>query len=80
MMSPLILKHLTSHDLPAEWAKRLPSDLRFSVVIVTEKTVPKQSKTKPTDTPLFGIWRDYEVAQDVGTYVRHLRRARFETR
>ena len=72
-MYPLILEHLTSHDLPAEWALLLPSDLMFSVVIVTEKTVPKQLKVKPTDRPLFGIWRDYEVAEDVGDYVRHLR-------
>jgi len=78
-MYSLILEHLTSHDLPAKWAKQLPSDLMFSVVIVTEKTVAKQLKAKPTDTPLFGIWRDYEMTQDVGDYVRHLRRARFET-
>lgn len=70
MRSPLILKHLTSHELPAEWAMQLPSNLRFSVVIVTEKT-------QATDTPLFGIWRDYEIAQDVETYVRHLRSKRF---
>jgi hypothetical protein len=80
MRSPLILKHLTSHELPAEWAMQLPSNLRFSVVIVTEKTVSKQlEKTQATDTPLFGIWRDYEIAQDVEAYVRHLRSKRFET-
>jgi len=35
IMYPLILEHLTSHDLPAEWALLIPSDLMFSVVIVT---------------------------------------------
>ncbi len=80
MRSPLILKHLTSNELPTEWAMQLPSNLRFSVVIVTEKTVSKPlQKTQATDTPLFGIWRDYEIAQDVEAYVRHLRSKRFET-
>lgn len=30
-------------------------------------------------TPLFGIWRDYEESQDVDSYVRQLRRNRFES-
>ncbi len=80
-MLPLVLKHLTRNDLPAKWAKQLPTGQVFSVVIVTEKLVPKQSnieQTKKSHTPLFGIWRDYEATQDVEDYIRHLRRSRFE--
>ncbi len=80
-MLPLVFKHLTSNDLPAEWAKQLPKGQVFSVVIVTEKSLHKQSNLEPTDkshTPLFGIWRDYKATQDVGDYIRLLRRSRFE--
>ncbi|TGO03528.1 hypothetical protein PN36_05250 [Candidatus Thiomargarita nelsonii] len=60
-MLPLVLKHLTSNDLPAKWAKQLPTG---QVVIVTEKLVPKQSNIEQSHTPLFGIWRDYEATQN----------------
>ncbi len=79
MKSPLILKHLTNHDLPIEWTKQLPLGHQFSVIIMIEKTVQLKTQAISTDTPLFGIWRDYDDAQNVGTYVRHLRRNRFET-
>ena len=76
-MSPLVLKHLTSNDLPAKWAKQLPTGQVFSVVIVAEKMVSKQLADQ-SHAPLFGIWRDYEATQDVENYVRNLRRSRFE--
>ena len=78
-MLPLVLKHLTSNDLPAEWAKQLPTGQVFSVVIVTEKSLHEPSNIEPTEkshTPLFGIWRDYEATQDVEDYVRYLRKNR----
>ncbi len=78
-MFPLVLKHLTSNDLPAKWAKQLPTGQVFSVIIVREKLVPGQSNiADKSHTPLFGIWRDYEAIQDVEDYVRNLRRSRFE--
>lgn len=79
-MYPLVFKHLTCHDLPKEWAKQLPAEQVFSVMIVTEKPVPQQSIEELAEikTPLFGIWRDYEPCQNVEEYVRHLRRNRFE--
>ena len=79
-MSHLILEHLTRNELPTEWAKQLPTGHTFSVMIVTERCTPP-SNTPALDsiqTPLFGIWRDYEACQDVDGYVRHLRRNRFE--
>jgi len=82
MKSPLILKHLTNHDLPVEWTKQLPLGHQFSVIIMTEKTVsePLKNQLIAIDTPLFCIWRDYDDTQNVETYVRHLRRNRFESR
>jgi len=78
-MFPLVLKHLTSNDLPAKWAKQLPTGQFFSVVIMAEKTIqPNIEESDKNHTPLFGIWRDYEATQDVGEYIRHLRRNRFE--
>jgi hypothetical protein len=35
-MSYLILKHLSSRELPTEWAKRLPTGQTFTVSIVPE--------------------------------------------
>ena len=78
-MFPLVLKHLTSNDLPAKWAKQLPTGQVFSVIIVREKLVHEESNiVEKSHTPLFGIWRDYEAIQDVEDYVRNLRRSRFE--
>ena len=75
-MSHLILEHLTSNDLPPEWAKQLPAGQTFSVMIVPERFTPpaKTPTLDSTHTPLFGIWRDHEASQDVDGYVRHLRR------
>jgi hypothetical protein len=79
-MSHLILEHLTSNELPTEWAKQLPAGHTFSVMIVPERVTPLSNTPAldSTKTPLFGIWRDYEACQDVDSYVRHLRRNRFE--
>ncbi len=81
-MPHLILEHLTHHDLPIEWAKRLPTEHTFSVLIVTEKRVSQDclnAKSTTTHTPLFGIWRDDDVSEDVEAYVRSMRRNRFKT-
>jgi hypothetical protein len=60
MRYPLILEHLTSNDLPAEWVKRLPAEHIFSVLIVTEKPAPQHLNAEQAraGTPLFGILRE----------------------
>jgi len=36
--SPVIFKHLTSTDLPVEWAKYLPAEQTFTVLVLAERS------------------------------------------
>ena len=42
------------------------------------KLVPYQEITRQTEiNKLFGIWKDYDMSQNVDEYVRNLRKGRF---
>jgi len=43
-MSYLILKHLSSSDLPAKWTKLLPDGQTFTISIVTESAGHQSSR------------------------------------
>ncbi|MBF0292101.1 MAG: hypothetical protein HQK86_08090 [Nitrospinae bacterium] len=84
-MANLILEHVKGGDLPPDWAKKLdtPPNVTFTVAIVEEtgslsgKAGEQDSGTLPEDFPLFGVWKDNTATDDVGGYVRSLRKNRF---
>ena len=39
--------------------------------------IKNDSKTNPADYPVFGMWSDRQVVDDVDSYVREIRKARF---
>ena len=58
IMSYLILKHLSSREIPTEWAKRLPTGQTFTVSIVPESNSFQSSSFESTQS------------KDAGTYLR----------
>ncbi len=74
----------TAKDLRFHSKELLDTVNRGEEVVITfrgkprAKLIPYTEKIKEiTKNELFGIWKDYDVIQDVGEYVRDLRKGRF---
>ncbi len=75
----------TARDLRFNAKELLETVKRGEEIIITfrgkpcAKLVPiSESKNKKHENELFGIWRDYDLTEDVNGYVRILRRGRFQ--
>jgi len=74
----------TAKDLRFHSKELIDSVTRGEEVVITyrgkpcAKLVPYQDlKSKKEKNELFGIWKDNEITNDVGSYVRNLRKGRF---
>jgi len=74
----------TAKDLRFHSKELIDSVTRGEEVVITyrgkpcAKLVPYQDlKNKKEKNELFGIWKDNELTNDVGSYVRNLRKGRF---
>ena len=79
-MTTLVIQHLKASELPAQWAQRLKMkpEQTVTVRIETEETATtEQAAEYITDDPAFGIWRDYEKAEDTAAFARNLRASRY---
>ncbi len=79
-MTALVIQHVKTSELPAQWAQRLKAlpDQTVTVRIETEVTSSSETTTSfVTDDPAFGIWQDYEVTEDVSDFARNLRSSRY---
>lgn len=74
----------TAKDLRFNSKELIDTVNRGEEVIITfrgkpcAKLVPYQKTTRQTEkNMLFGIWKDYDISQNVDEYVRKLRKGRF---
>ncbi len=75
----------TAKDLRFNAKELLESVKRGEEIIITfrgkpcAKLVPiSEPEDKEHEDELFGIWQDYDLANDVDGYVRNLRRGRYQ--
>ncbi|MGB3622352.1 MAG: hypothetical protein WBA20_13470 [Ketobacter sp.] len=76
-MTTLVIQHVKTSELPAQWAQQLKAlpDQTVTIRIETEVTGTSDSTTSfVTDDPAFGIWQDHEAAED---FARNLRASRY---
>jgi len=74
----------TAKDLRFNSKELIDTVNRGEEVVITfrgkpcAKLVPYQEITRQTEiNKLFGIWKDYDMSQNVDEYVRNLRKGRF---
>lgn len=74
----------TAKDLRFNSKELIDTVSRGEEVVITfrgkpcAKLVPYQEITRQTEkNKLFGIWKDYDMSQNVDEYVRNLRKGRF---
>ena len=79
-MTTLVIQHVKTSELPAQWAQQLKTlpDQTVTIRIETEATVSGDASTAfVTDDPAFGIWQDHEEAENVDSFARNLRASRY---
>ena len=79
-MTTLVIQHVKTSELPVQWAQQLKAlpDQTVTIRIETEITSASKAATSfVTDDPAFGIWQDYEAAEDVADFARNLRASRY---
>ena len=77
--------HASAKDLRFHSKNLLEAVSRGEEVIITYRGKPcakltplKDSKKKQAQSdPLFGIWKDHKETEDVASYIRNLRKSRF---
>lgn len=77
--------HASAKDLRFHSKNLLEAVSRGEEVIITYRGKPcaklaplkKSHKTQSQSDPLFGIWKNHPETEDVTTYVRNLRKGRF---
>ncbi len=79
-MTTLVIRHVKTSELPAQWAQQLKTlpDQTVTIRIETEMMGISDTTTSfVTDDPAFGIWQDYEAVKDVADFARNLRASRY---
>lgn len=80
-MTTLVLQHIKASELPPQWAQQLKTLPEQTVTIRIETevdTAQGEATAFVTDDPAFGIWSDYDAAQDVAAFARSLRTSRYQ--
>lgn len=79
-MTTLVIRHVKTSELPAQWAQQLKTlpDQTVTIRIETEMMGISDTTTSfVTDDPAFGIWQDYEAVKDVADFAHNLRASRY---
>lgn len=79
-MTTLVIQHVKTSELPAQWAQQLKAlpDQTVTIRIETEAAGANKTATSfVTDDPAFGIWQDHEAAEDATSFARNLRASRY---
>lgn len=79
-MTTLVIQHVKASELPIQWAQQLKAlpDQTVTIRIETEVAGTSEAATSfVTNDPAFGIWQDYEAAEDVADFARNLRTSRY---
>lgn len=76
-MNAVVIEHVPVSELPAAWQAKLHVAAVTKVTIRIEDEIDLPAPLV-ADNPLFGLWRDREDMQDVGSYVRLLRSPRYQ--
>ena len=79
-MTTLVIQHVKTSELPAQWAQQLKTSPDQTVTIRIETEVTGSSDTTTsfvTDDPAFGIWQDDEAVNTVADFARNLRTSRY---
>jgi diaminopimelate decarboxylase len=80
-MTTLVIQHVKTSELPAQWAQQLQAlpDQTVTIRIETETAASQEAPTSfVTDDPAFGIWQNHEQSEDVASFARHLRASRYK--
>ncbi len=62
-MNSVVIEHVALNELPAAWRARLHVAPNAHVTVRIEEEATEQTAQAPlSENPLFGMWRDREVA------------------
>jgi len=82
-MNAVVFEHVPLSDLPEAWRCRLaiqPGSLTLVTVhleLEVDFSVQSEVFERPSDNPIFGMWRDHQDTVDVEQCVRQWRAGRF---
>jgi hypothetical protein len=76
-MDKIVFAHVKASELPEQWSKSIKAKRNetFTVTLAPERSTKAKRKVD-RGNPLFGIWADRTDLNDVGAYIRRLRKVR----